>query len=146
MAALSATGPAVVGRSLSNGDTPEQAMAKGSVASARAASRLALSGGRRTITESVRVDRRALGVIRTTSASPCHFCAMLAARGPVYQSERVAKFDAHDGCNCNAEPVYDRDTQWPGRAREWAELYDRTARGEPNPINAFRRAFTAPAG
>lgn len=70
-----------------------------------ATSRHVLSGGRDAITETVRSDSRAVGYQRVTSGTACDYCAGL-AEGPVWANEERANFDAHDGCNCSAEPLY----------------------------------------
>lgn len=113
---------------------------------AAAAVRLALNGGRGMLVDAVEADPVALGWIRVTDGDPCAFCALLASRGPTFKSRGSAGFQAHDSCACTAEPVYDRNTEWPGRNREWADLYSEVAQGQPDPLNAFRRAYEAKAG
>lgn len=108
---------------------------------AAAAVRLALNGGRGMLVDAVEADPVALGWIRVTDGDPCAFCALLASRGPTFKSRGSAGFQAHDSCACTAEPVYDRNTEWPGRNREWADLYSEVAQGQPDPLNAFRRAY-----
>lgn len=108
---------------------------------AAAAVRLVLNGGRGTLVDAVEADPVALGWIRVTDGDPCAFCALLASRGPTFKSRGSAGFQAHDSCACTAEPVYDRNTEWPGRNREWADLYSEVAQGQPDPLNAFRRAY-----
>lgn len=65
--------------------------------------RQVLDGGRQTLAESVKVDRRARGWRRVTDASPCDFCAGIAAEG--IHSEGGG-FPAHDHCGCTAEPAF----------------------------------------
>lgn len=101
-----------------------------------------LRGGRKTIIQSMRGDSRSLGWARVTSGKPCSFCAVLASRGPVYR-EATVRFRTHPHCICGAEPVFSREARWPGRGREFRALYDEVAKGEPDPINAFRRAYEA---
>lgn len=108
---------------------------------AAAAVRLVLNGGRGTLVDAVEADPVAIGWIRVTDGDPCAFCALLASRGPTFKSQGSAGFQAHDSCACTAEPVYDRNTEWPGRNREWADLYSEVAQGQPDPLNAFRRAY-----
>ena len=108
---------------------------------AAAAVRLVLNGGRGMLVDAVEADPVALGWIRVTDGDPCAFCALLASRGPTFKSRGSAGFQAHDSCACTAEPVYDRNTEWPGRNREWADLYSEVAQGQPDPLNAFRRAY-----
>ena len=138
------TGPAAIRSALAAGTKWETAIEVARVGSARSAMRLALAGGRETITTSVARDRRALGWARTTSGSPCSFCAMAASRGPVYD-EGTVRFEAHDGCSCSAEPVYDRDAQWPAGARELQSLWQESTRGlsDKDARNAFRSALAA---
>jgi len=114
-------------------------------------SRQVLNGGRETILGSIDRDPTALGYARVTDGKPCAFCAMLASRGPVYRSNAratVARDGAkyHRACGCTSEPVFTRDQPWPGRGREFADLWKqakRTARSEDGltPAVAFRRAI-----
>jgi len=112
-------------------------------AAAGSATRHVLTGGRRSLLTLVEADPQALGWARVTDGDPCAFCAMLASRGPVYGSEAAAGFSAHDACACTAEPVYSRQAPWPGRAREFQELWRETTRNTSgrDSINAFRRAY-----
>lgn len=78
---------------------------------------------------------------RVTDGRPCAFCAMLAARGPVYVSEDTSSFDAHGGCGCTAEPCAYTPDEWIERYAtptevSWVNAYyeaagQATARGEP---------------
>lgn len=138
---LFVTGPVRIERARRRSEDVEIASKVAAASSSRAAARHALEGGRRTLVSATAGDRRALGFARATSGSPCHFCAMLAGRGPVYRSDRSASFDAHDGCACTPEPVFSRDAPWPPGARRYAEIYDEAARGESDPLTAFRRAY-----
>lgn len=119
---------------------------------ASAAIRHALDGGRETLAETVKADRLALGWARVTRGRPCYFCAMLASRGPAYKAASFAASDprfeggegnarVHDSCNCSLEPVFKTDADWPGKAREWEQLWKDSTRGESDKINAFRRAY-----
>ena len=114
-------------------------------------SRQVLNGGRETILGSIDRDPTALGYARVTDGNPCAFCALLASRGPVFRSVKTATV-ARDGakyhrkCGCSAEPVFTRDQPWPGKGREFADLWKqakRTARTEDGltPAVAFRRAI-----
>lgn len=109
---------------------------------AGAAQRLALDGGRSTITGHIRSDPKALGWARAASGRACSFCAMLAGRGPVYSTDTVS-FRAHDHCHCQAEPVYREDAEWPAGSRRYADLYAENAKGLPpkEAQAAFRRAL-----
>jgi hypothetical protein len=76
------------------------------VGAAGTAGRLTLAGARDTITAMSAADDAAVGWVRVTSGSPCKFCAMLASRGPAYNAERTASFQAHDHCGCTAAPAF----------------------------------------
>lgn len=89
-----------------------------------AVARHTLNAGRETIIDVVRADPEARGWARVTDGKPCYFCAMLASRGPVYRTKASSSFDAHDRCGCGPEPVYGTSYTWPGRAREFRDLYD----------------------
>lgn len=96
-------------------------------------SRQTLNGGRTTILDTADADPVALGYARVTDGNPCSFCALLASRGPVYRTERAAKLDRsgekyHRKCGCSAEPVFDRNAAWPGKGREYAEIYKQAKR------------------
>lgn len=149
---LTVTGPIGIKDRMRSAIPLARAVEAAEAGAAAAGMRHALNGGRNTILNAVRGDRTALGWIRVTSADPCAFCALLASRGPVFKdgdtfSASDARFvgddDAkvHDSCFCGIEPVYRPDSEWPGRAREWAVLYADAARGESDPLNAFRRAY-----
>lgn len=136
------TGPAAIRAALARKVPVQRAMATAASTSSRSAMRHVLNGGRETIDRSVADDQSALGWARATSAKACHFCAMLAARGPVY-SETTVGFHAHDGCSCSAEPVYRRDAGWPAGSRRYQELWTESTRGLSGDAarNAFRLAL-----
>lgn len=112
---------------------------------AGAATRQVLTGGRKSLLTLLEEDPQALGWIRVTDGDPCAFCALLASRGPVYRSQETAAFQAHDHCACTAEPVYSRNTLWPGRAKEFRGLWRTSTEGfsGKDARNAFRRAYEA---
>lgn len=139
---LTVTGPATVKAATARGLPLAAAGDLGLATSSRSAMRLALDGGRQTITGTISADPNALGWARATSGDPCAFCAMLASRGPTYSEEAVA-FEAHDGCNCTAEPVYTTEADWPAGARQYRDLWDQATAGEADQLNAFRRALNA---
>lgn len=126
-ASLQVTGVIMTGRALAAGKPAEQAMRTALVRVSGTVTRFALDGGRSTLVQSVQDDRQAQGWARVTDGKPCAFCAMLAARGPAYKGEASADFQAHDHCGCGAEPHYD-GAEWPGRGREFQELYRRAQR------------------
>lgn len=151
VASLTSTGPVAVKRHM-RGLRPAageldvvtgRAMAIGREMAAGAAMRLALTGGRSTIVDSVAADEVALGWARATSGKACAFCAMLASRGPVYRSEGSGEFRAHDHCSCTAEPVYRDDAPWPDGAQDLRVLWDEVTDGlsGADARNAFRAAI-----
>lgn len=81
-----------------------------------------LAGGRQTIITGTQGDRRALGWARATSGDPCTFCRSLAARGPVYRSEKSAGFEPHDHCGCMPEPTYAGDPVGIGTSARSSEF------------------------
>lgn len=150
-AGLIVTGRDAVKSALDAGKPAQEARETALVRTSGSLSRQVLNGGRETILRSVADDKEALGYGRVTDGNPCAFCAMLAGRGPVYKKE-TADFQAHDECGCGAEPVYFRDAPWPGRAREFHDMYNEAqlqaredgtaAAGTSNdPLNTFRRFY-----
>lgn len=141
MASLTATSIATVRAAFGNGQNVTQAMNSGFVASAGAATRIALQGGRDTIIDTVQADDKAIGWERVTSGDPCAFCALLASRGGVYRGEASADFEAHDHCSCSAEPIYGGSLAPTGKAAEWDQLYQDQAAGSSDQLLDFRRAY-----
>jgi hypothetical protein len=135
------TGPAMIRRALARQTPARKAIANAQRASAGAAMRHVLNGGRETIVGTVDADKKAVGWARATSGRPCAFCAMLASRGPVYESGTV-HFDAHDHCSCSAEPVYRSDAAWPAGSRRYQKLWEDSTAGAAGP-EAARNAFRA---
>jgi len=134
-AAVSVTARAGVYTALAAGQPYEMAMRNGLVRVSGAVTREVLNAGRDTILQEVQRDGKAHGWARVTGGNPCAFCAMLASRGPAY-SESGADFEAHDHCQCGAEPAYE-GSEWPGRGREFRDLWQ-----EHGDLNSFRRALT----
>lgn len=99
---LLVTGPLSVKRAMTRGVALSRAMAVAEAASAAAAMRHAMDGGRETITATVRSDRQGVGWERVAGGKACVFCAGL--DGKRMSSDDV--FAAHDGCSCAAQPVY----------------------------------------
>ena len=131
-------------RAVTAGKTPEQAAHTALIRTVGSAARMASDGGRETVTRTMRDDPRAHGWQRVTGGDPCYFCAMLSGRGGVYSADSV-DFEAHDFCQCEAEPVFSRDRrdQMDENAIRFRELYDEAARGTDDPLLAFRRAYEA---
>ncbi len=147
---LFVTGQEMTRNAIAAGFSPQAAMQNALVRTSGTVTRLTLSGGRDTLVLSTAADRQARGWVRVTSGDPCAFCALIASNGPVY-SEDTADFEAHDHCSCTGEPSYP-GSEWPGRAREFRDLYNRAVRdareagelrrGTSNDLlNAFRRQF-----
>lgn len=162
---LVATGPSGIAARVRGGADPDAAAGVALTEVSGSASRLALDGGRQALLTAAIADEHAIGWARVTDATPCAFCALLAGRGPVYKSRQTASVTGraarrgagqryHDHCACTTEPLFHRDAEWPGRAREFAQLYERATReaaeaGDLNRgtgndlLNAFRRAYEA---
>lgn len=81
--------------------------------------RQAMAGSRDTIARTVGDSDEIVGWRRVTDADPCAFCALLASRGAVYSAGTV-RFQAHDGDECSAEPLYGHEEE----PAEVEELYD----------------------
>lgn len=152
---LRATGPYNLLRRYGDGESLESASQKALVDVTGAATRHVLNGGRGTVREMTRRDKTALAWARVTDADPCSWCAMLASRGAVYESEQSALATTersprgkglpyHDGCQCSAEPIYYKNDQYlPGRAMEFGQLWATATEGYSGhqATLAFRRAY-----
>lgn len=87
-------------------------------AASASAGRHVANAERDQIKQTAKADPRALGYIRTLGPDPCFFCAMLASRGPVYESDSFDDSDprfegpgsakVHDNCSCGLRPVFTR--------------------------------------
>ena len=106
------------------------------------------------IRDAVLLDQEARGWARFANAKSCHFCALMAIRGPVYESEDTAGRDAnsrfaggglykfHDHCDCTVAPVFSgQDWEPPNYVRGWEALYRESTRGQRDLMKAWRRAF-----
>lgn len=145
-AALVVTGPGAIKTSLMRGVLLETALDTAQAETARAATYHATNGGRETIVASTEADPRAIGWARAASGDPCAFCAMLASRGPVYHDEDTGGFEAHPGCNCTAEPTFNRSDPWPAGSRDLQRQWNDSQHGLPKSergLNAFRRHLSA---
>jgi hypothetical protein len=109
---------------------------------ASASEKLVLDTGRDTIVGNVHRDRAAKAWARIPEPDACFFCAMLAARGAVYRSERTASFKTHDHCRCHVEPVFTA-YEPSAKIREWQRLYQEHAANAPtgDKLRAFRQAY-----
>lgn len=145
LTSLTVTGPVRVKAATARGVALDVASDLGMVGSAQAGMRLALDGGRSTIVDTLRGDPQAHGWARATSGSPCAFCAMLASRGPAYSEESVS-FEAHDGCSCFAEPVYDTEADWPAGSRQYADIWQQAKAADGDTTSNFRQLVEGRAG
>ena len=129
---LLVTGPINIKNSVAQGRDAFAARDAALRATAKAAQRHVINGGRGTILSSVKRDSRSVGWARLTDGKPCAFCSLLASRGPAYKSQTTAQFKSHDGCGCTPVPVFDFNAPWPGRAEEFRTLYDEEIAGKFN--------------
>lgn len=136
------TGPARLRAALARGVSYTSAVSRAQASSSAAAMRHVLNGGRDTIDHTIEADDKALGWARVASGKACHFCAMLAGRGPIYKNQ-TAGFDAHDHCTCSAEPVYRDDAAWPAGSTGYHDLWEESTRGlsGDDALNAFRQSL-----
>ncbi|WET76889.1 hypothetical protein P3102_22565 [Amycolatopsis sp. QT-25] len=152
---LRVTGTRLVARLILGGWDPARALDKAGPGVAAASSRHVLDAGREYVQTALRADPVARGWLRVTGADPCSFCAMLASRGatgkPVlYRSERSATTSSktgeeyHDGCHCQAEPVFG-PVVLPEASQRFAALWETSTEGLSGKAarNAFRRAYNA---
>ncbi|WP_052684691.1 hypothetical protein [Lentzea aerocolonigenes] len=152
---LLVTGPSTIKRLSAAGLDPHEAAERAGPGVAAAAMRHAAGGGRGALDQAIRRDDLALGYQRITGAKACAFCAMLASRGPVYNTRdsgtltlRDGKPEPfHTGCTCTVEAVYDPATDLPETAKQFAALWDSVVvenglQGK-EARNAFRRAHEA---
>lgn len=92
-----------VGSAMARGMSLDAAKQNVLVTGSGSTGRLALSGGRETITRTT--IKNGAGWARVTSPGACEFCLMLEDRGAVY-GEASVDFESHDHCGCTAEPDY----------------------------------------
>jgi hypothetical protein len=114
--ALEVAGPVRVKQLIGQGFDRAEAHRLAFTKYAGIAARQSLMGGRLTVARTTGRDRRAIGWRRVTDGNPCAFCAMLAARGPVYRdASSAAGLQYHGHCGCSAEPTY---STWEASERE----------------------------
>lgn len=131
----------------------DEAFTSAGKTSTAAAIRHTLDGGRDLMRAAAQADKVAIGWARVTQATPCYFCAMLASRGPIYGEHAFEDSDTlfsgggrakvHDSCQCAMEPSFSRQTEWPGRARDFENLWIAST-GDVSgaeKVRAFRAAF-----
>lgn len=133
--ALLMNGPVAIKKQLASGEGLIAAMDAAKAQTLRVGKRLTLEAPRKTLIELVRKDKDALGWSRVSDGQPCHFCAMLVSRGPVY-SENTVHFRAHNGCGCSVRPFFkgEADGGWSPDALALRQLWDGVdADGNPLP-------------
>lgn len=123
-AALHATSVATAKKAIARGTPADQALDAAKAAMLRSAKRRILEAPRRRLIRLATDDGDSRGWARVSDGKPCHWCAMLLSRGPVY-TQTTVHFDAHDGCGCSAKPVFKNDTTggWDPGSRRLADLY-----------------------
>lgn len=137
---LDASGPQGLKQRIRNGRTPRVAFTEVSTDVQREMRKMILAGGRNTVRETGKADRRAVGYRRVSDGDPCTFCGMLVSRGPAYTSEAraLAKGNGdpyHKGCGCTVEIIYADWLPTPAE-QQYVDAYftaaeQATAAGEP---------------
>ena len=138
-------------KAIAAGKSPQQAMDAAAVRMVGSTQYLALEGGRSVMQQSIEADERATGYARVTDNDPCHWCAMLASRGPVYKSAQTAGDPRqggdryHDHCGCVAYPSFSLNEPFVGIAEKLYDDWLRVTRGTGgrNAVNAWRRWWEA---
>ncbi|MGW4422515.1 VG15 protein [Streptosporangium sp. NPDC004631] len=135
----------------------EERLAVAKEKAAGVAQKVVADVGRDTIAQAMGEDPEVLGWGRTTGPDACFFCALMASRGPVYESEETAggaasdqfegegKYKFHSHCSCTVYPIF-RGQRWepPAYVDEWDRLYTVSTgheRGMKDKLRAWRRAF-----
>lgn len=156
---LIVTGPATVKLGQERGLAAAKVFDVAASKMAAAGIRHALEGGRETVYRAVSDDDAVIGYVRVTRGDSCAFCLMLCSRGAVYKNEMTGEMVGmdgrrrfrrtqgdpfHDGCNCQAKPVYRDDDPILERSHALKEQWDESTRGHSgaDALNAFRRALT----
>lgn len=123
--ALLINGPISIKKQLASGVGLIAAMDAAKAQTLRVGKRLVLEAPRKHLIELSSKDKDALGWSRVSDGQPCHFCAMLVSRGPVY-SEQTVRFRAHNGCGCSVRPFFkgEADGGWSPDALALRQLWD----------------------
>lgn len=119
-----------------------------------AAQKIVTDQGRNELIAAIEADKEARGFARVTKPGACAFCTMLATRGAVYADRNTfassnARFEGsglvkvHNGCSCTFVPLFGRHYEPPAHVREAQAIYNEATAGEPDKLNAFRRAWEA---
>lgn len=151
---LLVTGPAAMKRAAHNGLGEARSRKVTVVLASGSASRHVLNGARDTTLELIDADDVAQGWIRMLGPRPCAFCAMLAARGPVFSEGSIARsnsnFDGpgnikvHDHCMCWPKAVFQSNPEWPGNNRAYQRMWKDNIEGKysgKDARNAWRRLW-----
>lgn len=125
---LRVAGPIAVKSFIKRGYAPDQAYRMARDGFAGRAQEWALRGGRATVMQTGKGDRRAIGSRRVSDGNPCAFCAMLVVRD-LESYRRVANndFKAHAHCGCTEELIYgendhsDEEVDWIDSYRQAAD-------------------------
>ncbi|MDQ5822375.1 MAG: ADP-ribosyltransferase, partial [Actinomycetota bacterium] len=122
---LLSEGPISIKKQLASGDGLMAAMAKAKAQTLSVGKRLTLESSRATLINLSNKDKDAQGWSRVSDGQPCHFCAMLLSRGPVY-GEQSGKFRAHNGCGCSVRPYFKGEAHggWSPDALALRNLWD----------------------
>jgi hypothetical protein len=166
---LRVTGPVAIKSAVASGVPLDLAVQLGLAKTIAAGKRITLNGGREMLIQASRRDPNVQSWARVSDGDPCHFCAMLIGRGPVY-SEGTASFRSHDGCGCGVRLVYrqDADGGWDPNATklnrlwkgtddpdreegstltiaEWRSIYNGARKDPGSPLNSPARPLRAVA-
>lgn len=156
--ALRVTGPVAVKTAAGAGMSPADAVASALVQLSGASSRLALAGGRDTITRTANASPLIVGYRRVGDGHSCYFCAMLISRGSVYKTHETAELASgargnqpqghafHDHCGCTSEPLYSHQDE-PAEVQRLQQLWQDVTpgRGPKADLAAWRAHFEAGA-
>ena len=119
------------------------------------AARIVLDGGRTTTLQTVKADPAAVGWWRMTDGDPCHFCAMLASRGVVFEERSFARSDprfvgegdakVHNMCGCTLKPAFSHSQRLPTVNDEADQVWRESTAGLSGNAarDAFRKAWEA---
>lgn len=151
VADLYAAGAHVAKQDVKKGRTEQRTKQRAANSVASTAMKHVSDGARAPVRREVeRGNHGAGGYFRVVDADPCPFCAMLAARGPVYSANSFAEsnglfagdgsFKVHTGCGCSVEPIYGRGgAGLPAENKKLADEWARIASGRNDPWNTWRR-------
>lgn len=141
-ASLLFSGPVAIKIATRNGVPLTSAVAAARAETLGQGKRLILNASRDSLLAAVHNDADAQGWARMSDGGPCHFCAMLVSRGPVYRSKTTASFRSHGRCGCSVRPFFDGDPTggWSPDALALRALWDETGgRDWRNVYNLARR-------